>query len=498
MQRRVAVVSGLFAAGVVLLLTIHGPGLTQDAATYEAAAKSLRELDGVVASDGSAMVVYPPGYPVILMVLSLAGMSIRTAARLVGAAALGVLVTTMLLFVLPRVRHRVPAVALVAAGTGLSGSLLMFATYQLSDVLFVAMVLVALTLLARRYTGISPWANTVAMTLAAIVPLVRYIGVALPVVAAFTVLDAGRGGLPKRLLKSAAVFGLLMTPTLLWVVRNYAVSGTSTGARGTDGFPALSVLEAFGGTVLHWLVPSAAPLPPPLPAIAGAALPVVTALVAAATYLSVRVRRDLRPLLLFILVYLGLLWHSELSYAIESVSARYMLPVFVPVLTLGILAVDRLASGLGDRAPRWTKAALIAGVLLAFVPVGLETGRFAISAVRDGTGYFVPESKWAQSPVIKDLRTRSPGAKVYSNENAQVYLFAGRYTSEPPSFLYMPATPEAQRWALASAEQGALLAWLHAPPPQFPTVTVDGRRVSLETVASYPDGTIQRFVARPQ
>lgn len=497
-QRLVALASGVFAAAVVFLLTIHGPGLTQDGSTYEAAALSLRSFDGAVASDGTPMVVYPPGYSVVLMVLSLVGLSIRTAARVVGAASLGVLVGVMVAFLLPRVRHRVASLLVAGMGAGTAGSLLMFATWQLSDVLFATMTLVVVVILGLRHVNVPPWLNVLAMVLAAFAPLVRYIGVAVPVVAALSLIDSGRGRWWARFLRAGGVGALLITPTALWLFRNYQISGTISGTIASGGGHApVDVLKAIGGTVIHWVVPSKVALTPPLPAVVGLALHVLVIGFLVASYRRNWVHKELRPLLLFIVVYLALLWQAELSKPIESVSARYLLPVFVVVLVLAVLAVDRAVSKLAPRGGVRRTTALFGLVLLGFVPTALDTGRMAISALRDGPGFFVPASTWTQSPVIKDLQRRSPGAPVYSNENAQVYLFANRYAYQMPEFAYLPQDPQARRWALQLARDGALLVWLHASPPQWPAVEVDGQEVSLVPVATYPDGTILRFVAEP-
>lgn len=494
-QRWVAAACGAIAALVVLLLTVHGPGLTQDSATYEAAAYSLRDLKGAIASDGTPMVIYPPGYPAVLMVISLLGIGVRDAARVIGAASLGVIVTVTLVFVLPIVRGRLMTIVLVGAGTAAAGSLLMFATWQLSDVLLATIAFVVVVLLGQRRARLEPWVIVVAMTLAAAAPLVRYIGVALPVVVALVILDAGRGSPWTRLLRAGSAFALMAVPIGLWLARNYGISGTLTGARGASGFPADAVLQAIGGSILHWVVPAREALPPPLPALVGIVFILAIGALFVLTFRKAWVRPHLRPTLLFILVYLGVLFVSELLFAVDSVSDRFMLPVFVPVVLLTVLGVDKLAEYLGGRASPRLKPILFVLVLLTLVPMGLVGRSFALGAIRDGTGYFVPESRWTQSPLIQDLQTRWPGLPVYTNENAQVYLFAHRYAIEMSSLIYAPDSGDAQQWALRSAKEGALLVWLHAEPPQFPDVVVDGQLVRLEPVASYPDGEILRFVA---
>ncbi len=493
-QRWVATACGAIAALAVLLITVRGPGLTQDSATFEAGAYSLRDLKGAIASDGSPMVLAAPGYSALLAVITLLGIGIRDAARVIGAASLGVLVAATLVFLLPIVRGRLMTVILVGFGTATAGSLLMFASWQLSDVLLAAIAFVVVALVGQRHGGPAPWVMVVAMSLAAAAPLVRYIGVALPVVVAFAILEAGRGSWLARLLRAGGAFALMMVPTALWLARNYDISGTLMGVRGTSSVPAEAVLQAIGGSVLHWIVPAREPLPPPLPALVGIGFLLAIAVLFALSFRKGWMRPQMRPMLLFVLLYLGLLSVSALSFAIESVSARLILPLFVPAVLLTVLGIDRLAENLGRRFSPRLKPIVLVLVLLTLVQTGLDSAHFGIGAMREGTGYFVPESRWTQSPLIQDLQTRWPGLPVYTNENAQVYLFAHRYASEMPALIDTPNSPDARQWALRTANEGALLVWLHTEPSEFPDVVVDGQLVRLEPVASYPDGSILTFV----
>lgn len=243
-QRWVALVCGAIAALAVLVLTVHGPGLTPEAATYESAAYSLRDLKGAIASDGTPMVVFPPGYPLLLMVISLAGFAVRDAARLVGAGCMGLIVTGTLLFVLPRVQNRTMSIVLVGIGFATAGSLLPFAAWQLTDVLFATIAFVAVLLLGERPRRLGPWVFVAAMVLGAAAPLVRYIGVVLPIVVALAIVALVPGRPWARVVRGQGALLLMMIPAAAWMVRNYQLSGTLTGGRGTAGFPADAVLTA--------------------------------------------------------------------------------------------------------------------------------------------------------------------------------------------------------------------------------------------------------------
>lgn len=128
---------------------------------------------------------------------------------------------------------------------------------------------------------------------------------------------------------------------------------------------------------------------------------------------------QLRLMLGFMLAYLAALWLSELLFHVDSVSARFMLPLFVPTVLLSVLAMDRLAGTL-ERRGTLLKPVLLLLILVALFPIGFDAVCFAGGAVLAGTGYYAPVSRYSESPLIRDLQTRWPDSPIYSNANAEV------------------------------------------------------------------------------
>src|SRR2546423_9662912 len=90
-----AAVAGAAAGAVALTLraTAHyGPGAEPDTVTYLVAAHHLRAGDGFADIDGSPLTLFPPVFPAAVAVLEWFGLAPLSAARILNAVMLGVLV----------------------------------------------------------------------------------------------------------------------------------------------------------------------------------------------------------------------------------------------------------------------------------------------------------------------------------------------------------------------------------------------------------------------
>lgn len=302
----------LFFAALLVVITV-GVGVrvdSPDGQHYFFAADNLLAGEGFSTAPGlgplyrGAMTRFPPLYPALLAAMHAIGIPLITA-----ATALNLMGGLLVLWVFARwVNH--PALLVAAALFLVSPAFLKVYPHALTEPLFLGLVALFLYYAAAYWQHPNPRSLRWMIALAALAPLLRYIGVTV-IGTGFLVIVA------RRRYKEALAFGVLASvPLLVWLARNYAVSGTLAGPRDPSPYPLAANLEA----VALGLLVMAAP----------AALAIVA--------LWHRIRRGpfpqaVVPPLLFAGVYLAFLVAMSTLVAYDPINQRLLAPV-LPVAAL--------------------------------------------------------------------------------------------------------------------------------------------------------------------
>ena len=540
-------VSALGAALVLARGVPHGPVLHWDSLNYLAVARNLLAGEGFLNFDGSPYTHWPPLYPLLL---AAAGFGVLDPLRVAGP--LNAVLFGLTVFVAGRhLRRRLESGFLAVwapAVLALSLPLGDLAWWALSGTLFVLLTTLALVH-ADDYLGNRRASSLLgAAAFTALAWQTRYLGIALA--AAVGLLLLFFPGAPfRRRLRPAALFGLVAgAPTALWLLRNRLVAGSVVGDRESSvDYAAGAILGEMAGFLAGWadFDPAAGPL-----AAAALLLPAGAALLRGRAFRSAS-RFSWRPATVFGLfagVYLGLLFLATMAGATShGVQGRYLAPVYIPLLAVGAVALDRLflavrGSGsraatparAGTRGPRTRRRAL--GGLLALLLslwLGGQVGRTAgavseantTELALDRSYYAAP---WNRIEALAAVREHPEAEVVFTNlhPNNRVALYhvregrgtirglplreaaegmgggrrAGRNGSAVASV--SPLLPEARLRAFFSgAPEGALVLWvdewlwLSVPPPGF---FYDYGRAALrllpglEPVAAFADGALFR------
>ena len=407
----------LALAGLAVLLalvaTSKGPGLTDDSVNYLSTGINVAEGRGWRMLADQPITIFPPGVPAVVALGEAVGIEGQLTLRLVSALSFGGIVVLGHLL-LRRVTDQ-PTVCLGATALlAVSPALLGISTMAWSEPLFIVLVLLFLlaldTVLERRALRSHDIATLAA--LASLAFLVRYIGIALVVLAGLALLARLRP-LDRATLVRIVVLGLACVPVPVAVMlRNHAADGTYLGQRIPSPDSVLDSGHRILVTLGEWAYPHAAPGSSVL-AWLGAAVLAAMAVGAVAAVHAPGERTTVAVLLGFVLVYTAYLLAASLGTAFEPINSRYLSPVHVPLMALGSAAV---AAALR----RWPagQAGRAAGVGL--VVLGLLWGSASLDDVwtgaSDGIGYNmepVVDSELAAQAVR--LTERDPDAVVYSN-----------------------------------------------------------------------------------
>ncbi|HXH56655.1 glycosyltransferase family 39 protein [Iamia sp.] len=496
--------SALAAAVLTMVATARGPGLTPDSMNYLSAGLNLAEGHGLRTFRGMALTVFPPGLPTVVAVGQWLGVSVEWTVRTfnAGAAAASVVLGARLL------RNHVRTPVLVSVATvllAISPPLLAVGRMAWTEPAFIVASLALVLVLERLATTHRRVAwLVVAGTLVALAFLFRYAGIVLiPTGALAILLGRWRHGWRDAVTSASAFSALSAVVPVAWALRNRGVDGTAMGFRppSTDG-PA-TVGERFASTLGEWALPSPAPA-----WLQGATVVAALLLLSAGLLLGARAGVALRqrlqvpaavrlvPLLLFVGAYATYLALAQLATALNPIGTRLMSPLWVPLVVLGTVGLERLPLCVPEPRRRLARS-VGAGLLVLFVlGQGVAAARDVRAAAVNGVGYAVPSRLSPDlAAAVRDL----PGeAILYTNDPNGLWAASQRQPlrSSPAKGDYRTGEARAlpARFLRLTACNDSYLAWSDRETHDyFFTPDELEEHVQLTVAAAEADGTLYRI-----
>lgn len=450
-----------------VLATPYGVGVTPDSLLYLAAAEHLRQGHGlrVAAADGSLVPLthYPPLFPAALALFNLAGLSPSGAAR---AVALGVTAINVALVALITFSSTSSAAAAIAAAfvVALSVDMLFLNTAVWSDGLFISCQLACLALLTRYLQAHQYRYLLAGAAAAALAGLTRWIGGAVIVAAAMSLLIVGPGTVRRRLVDGLLFLILAAAPPVAWMLRNVVVAHTATNRTLEVSPVSLDDVAAILQTTSSWLLPGTNRVS----VFAGQDTIAAGVTVAAAVGLGLLVQRFVRPaitdrssvantpivFLLFGTCYIAsVLVGGALFDAAVPFDNRILAPAYVAAVPLVAFVLHQ---ALRAAPSRWWRR-LAAAALIVFVGINaLATAGAALHFRREGRGYVGPA--WDYPTLRSAIGTIGPTREMFSNHPGAVEFALGRRASG-----VSPAALTA-----AAARGGAVLIYFDDPRRHAP------------------------------
>ena len=540
-----AALSGLGVALVMAREITRGVVLYPDSLQYIAAARNLLAGEGLSGMSGWPLTWWPPLYPLLLAAASMGAWDPLDVAGPVNAAVFGLTIFVVGRYLRQRLASRFLAVWACLAVV-LSIPLVELASTALSGPLFILLATLALVridkYLVEGRLSILVWAAV----FSALAWQTRYIGVAVPLFVGLLLLFQPGTPLMQRA-RRIAVFSLVAAlPTVLWMVRNYLLAGKGVGNYRPIDYTLPTLLrDVLDLLWVGWLgldrrPPVLWPSLEWLPA-ASALLLLAAVLVASAGWMFARISHGRQVTLPagahhvfggFAVVYFILLITAlMLGQTHHGVEARYLGPLYIPLLVAAVGALDRLLVRERRRKPRGSAggppvlrigrtgrvevqrplAAVLTMVLslwmLGQVPPSVDLIFRAISGDLY-RGLNVP--RWANSETLRYIRENPIDGWVYTTEPYVVYLHTNRTgfysrpaTSRPTGhavdeYHFAPGTTgqEQFRQWLADVPDGAYVIWFYNSDNNrlYDYSAADMRGApELEPVAEMADGVIFRI-----
>jgi hypothetical protein len=513
--RVIDVVVGSLVAliGTVLFVfaTRGGLGFSPDSVVYTDAARSIASGHGYTRLVGEtgreAIGAFPPLYSAALAAFDVVGLEVATGARVLNGllfVGTGILLYVLLL----RLTGGSRVVATLGAGAFvLAEEIVALQGALVSESLFLFLVVVFfLTLDAYLLRASRPLLVALGLV-AALAALTRYVGIALVLSGAATLLLVGAGDRGRRA-RAAALFGAVaLTPQVAWFVRNQVSDARSHQRFDVHPVRAEQVENGLG-VVSDWFFP--APIPAALRILLFSLL-AVTGLVALLKLirrarssswrgLTAAQSRVITAIVLFAASYV-LVMVLSISFVDADVefSARHLTPLFVAVVV--VVPVAALRATQRQRLPRRVLGAWFLGVLFLFAYQ--TTDQIVSEPVREAG---LTARGFSESGLM-ETAARTPATRtIYSNVPEAIYLNTGRRNAKTIPFEFDPNTREAnpnfeaevRAMGAEIAAGRAVLLWWNARENRTFLPTTDELELLLpELRRSSADGGEVFTVARP-
>jgi len=409
-----------------------GIGLSDDSMSYIDCGRHLLDLEGLRHMDGRPFHEWPPLIPVMMALPMAFGVSAEAFWGVLYALMFGALVVTVGKVISAMSGNRVLVIC------GMLMATFSVVMYKLSTILASEMpfaLLVTLSLLSLAgYMGsgrrIIYWLCIVLTSLSC---MTRYIGVTLIISGSLAMLLLGREKGLFRRSKDPVIFSVLSSaPTVVFIIRNYALTGTLVGNRYGAQHSIFENLVRVYVDISHWLVPDALPFMFWVPLSVVMLGPILCLNGYGAIEALKRPAENKLFLVLssFVLTYMAFLLISATGVGFDPLSDRFYSPVLIPLIITTFISIDKALKGRSAiehparRKPSaCVKRAVAIVLVLAMAGSIASVGEEVLYDLENGAGVYGTE--WRRSSLLSDLRDEPYVGEYYSNYPNQVHYFSG-------------------------------------------------------------------------
>lgn len=476
-RRSTAALVCFAVVGAALVLArelAYGVALTWDSVEYVGVARNLLAGEGFTRFFGGHYKAFPPLYPALLAGASLGVFDPLAVAGPVNAVLFGLTVFVAGRWLWRHLESRLLALWGCAA-MALAWPLTWMASWAMSETAFILLALLALIQTEKFLEGGKRSALVAAAALTALACLTRYLGVSV-VLAIALLLVFRRGATPAEKARNLAVYAVVsLLPLCLWLWRTFLLTGTLAGKRGRAFYQLPEILDGVFYELAQWAARG-------LPLTLAVALLLAAGL--AATWGFIQARPDLAPRDWrsfsvfggFALVYVAFLTLAMmLGGTWSGFQARFLAPIYIPLLLAAALALERSlrgvrADGLPDAKPLAKGGAallspLALATLTAMLPLWLvyqgALNAQAIHRANQGVDLGYASARWAHSESLEYVRAAGLAGALFSNDDAATYIHADIVAKHR----YIPCDESKLRPRLtaAGANGPVHVLWFHRP-----------------------------------
>lgn len=434
--------------GVALLLLStarYGAGLTPDSIIYLSAAQNLMNGQGYQSFLGRTITEFPPLFSLIIAFASaVSDLSPTAVSRYVNALLYGTIVAYSGVWLAIRLRNQ----WLIWVGVFLAlfaPPAIHVARFTWAEPLFILLTLFALWMLERYWSSGRAVLLMPLALFSILAYLTRYAGLSLILCAGLIILIQHSHPLQVRLRRLLFFSGFVVLPLIAWLYRNRLLTDALTGNRVLSTTSFGESLIRYLSLMSGWLLPS--PLPLALRLFGLLIISLTASILVATVYVQRRtiIFKELSfvlPMLLFVVIYSGFLLATVTLTALEPLSERYMTPLYIPLLLIGLSTVDFLITNISVSAVQqsFKKLLLIGFVLWMLFPLARSAFIVTEAIVLGGGGFNTV--RWIESDLIEYLREHKLEETMYTNAPYAVFAHTGLVMQDSPRQYYYGSQTE--------------------------------------------------------
>ena len=480
-KHRITLLLAAFSTlGTFLVLvrgSTYGVGVSPDSVTYISTARNLLTGNGFIDWENNIYVLYPPLFPLLLALTGTFGTDPADTVGYVNAFLCGLAIFLSSRWLWQHLRAR-PAptsrtlqtylLIWAAVVLILSPPLSQVASFAWSEPLFILLTISALFTFNTFLDTGKRASLVLAAIFTALACLTRYVGITIPATLLLLLL-LRKGDTPSKKATDTVIYSLIVgTPSCVWLLRNFLVSGMWTGPRYPSPYSFLFNLKKTFITLASWVLPWPCILEIESLLVRLFSVEVVTPQqflvlliptllifgIGAWVCLTRLPLHHLRPIVLlaaFTAVYLLVLIIARSIHGpAELISHRYLAPVYIPLLCIVVLFLDDFfhydlqRKLLGTLRFPWGQNVFTEGrisalpvVLMALLSIWLwlpvnTTAQHIRQAQENGLVY--NSRTWAESEIIAYMNENPCARCVFFSPNAAGLYFL---TAQPRQF-YLP------------------------------------------------------------
>jgi len=431
---------GITGTVLVLLSTSHyGAGLSTDSVGYIATARNIAHGLGATSFDGNPLVLQAPFYPFLLASIDrILGVDPLSSAPVVNALIFGLIVYVSGSLISSHLTQGYVYALLGAVSVLVSPALFGVSVMAWSEPLFVFFAVLFLLCLESWLQNKDRTCFVILTLSAALACMTRYAGVTLILTGGLAILLLDRERLKVRIVHAFVFASISILPIGIWVMRNYAVSGTFLGPRAQSTSGLSQILKFAFDTLSSWYLPGAILKHPSILFLVGAGIGFLAGFHSRGTWAKMRTLlpeiTKVAPVLLFLITYLAFMVVSSATTAVSPLEGRLLSPIYVPMTLLLLMLADKLLKPFGQRFfPRFASILVVVAVSIWLLYPLSSIRADVITGLNQGWGY--SGRLWKESSIVQYLQHEPLQTShiIYSNAPDVLYILVNLSAKTSPA-----------------------------------------------------------------
>jgi hypothetical protein len=415
----------------------YGAGLSPDSVGYIAAARNMAAGIGIVSYYGTPILSQPPLYPGVLAFIDhIFGIDPLLSAPIVNASLFGAIIFLAGLLFIRHLQAHFAFAHLCIVSVLFSIPLIYVSLMAWSETLFISLMLLYF-IFSESYLAKGDKKSLLVLSVSvALMCLTRYIGVIFIITGIVSVLFIRQDNLPVKIKHSLTFVFVSAFPVIVWLIRNYHLSGTLMGSRAPSIFTLPQNLAFTFNTILSWYFPITMTQHIVVLILFIAVIVFSSSLAVKKNYAEIKsVLTDKVLFLISIIAYAGFLLVSSTSTAYDQINNRLLSPIYIPLTLLLISFASLIIRSITQKwlSHKWVKIlpSLMVGVWLVYP--ALVTNYLITREMTQGSGY--SGMIWRNSQTIHYLvqnQKLMSECVIYTNGPDVLYILANLSSKMSP------------------------------------------------------------------